>query len=75
MKCVIFKNGDASDGSTTVTLERGKSVVIVKGVPAAVCDNCGEYYLAENVAERVYALAEGAVQRKAEVEIVSYAAA
>ena len=75
MKCVICKTGEANDGSTTVTLERRNSVVIVKAVPAAVCDNCGEYYLAESVAKRVYALAEDAVQRKAEVEIVSYAAA
>ena len=49
-------------------------MVIVKDVPAAICDNCGEYYLAENVAERVHAQAGDVVQRNAEVEIVSYAA-
>ena len=74
MKCVICKTGKAHVGRTTVTLERKSTVVIVKDVPASICDNCGEYYLAENVAERVQAQAEDAVQRKAQVEIVSYAA-
>ena len=74
MKCVICKTGEPQEGRTTVTLERKSTVVIVKDVPAAICDNCGEYYLAENVAERVHAQAEDAVQRNAEVEIVSYAA-
>ena len=74
MKCTVCKTGEANDGSTTVTLERRNSVVIVKEMPAAVCGNCGEYYLAQNVADRVYALADEAVQRKAEVEIISYAA-
>ena len=74
MKCVICKTGETSDGHATVTLERSSSVVIVKGVPAAICDNCGEYYLAEKVAARVHAQAEDAVGRKAEVEIVGYAA-
>jgi len=74
MKCVICKTGEAHDGHATVTLERNGAVIIVKSVPAAVCDNCGEYYLAEKIAERVYAQAEDAVQRKAEVEIVNYAA-
>jgi YgiT-type zinc finger domain-containing protein len=74
MKCVICKTGEARSGHATVTLERSGAVIIVKGVPASICDNCGEYYLAANIAERVYAQAEDAVERKAEVEIVNYAA-
>jgi YgiT-type zinc finger domain-containing protein len=74
MKCVICKTGEARNGHATVTLERNGTVIIVKSVPASICDNCGEYYLAEETARRVYAQAEDAVQRKAEVEIVNYAA-
>lgn len=74
MTCVICKTGGTRDGHTTVTLQRGGTVVVVKDVPAAVCDTCGEYYLSEKVAERLYAQADAAVQRHAEVEIVRYAA-
>jgi YgiT-type zinc finger domain-containing protein len=58
----------------TVTLIRGETTVVIKETPAEVCDNCGEYYLEESVASKVYRQAEEAVQRKAEVEILRFAA-
>ena len=72
MKCLICKTGETNPGTTTVTLERDNTVVVIKDVPAQVCDNCGEYYLAEDVSTRIYALAEEAVKRK--VEVLHYAA-
>ena len=74
MKCIICKTGETEPGETTVTLQRGETVVIIKGVPAQICQECGEYYLDEDVAKRVHAQAEAAVQRHAEVEILRYAA-
>jgi len=74
MKCLICKTGETNPGTTTVTLERDSTVVVIKDVPAQVCDNCGEYYLSEDVSARIYALAEEAVKRKVEVEVLHYAA-
>jgi YgiT-type zinc finger domain-containing protein len=74
MKCVICKTGETKPGSATVTLQRGETTVLIKETPADVCQNCGEYYLNETVAGKVYAQAEEAVQRHAEVEILHYAA-
>ncbi len=74
MKCVICKNGLTAAGRVNVTLERGNTVVIVRDSPADVCSTCGEYYLAEPVATRIYAQAEDAVKRNAEGEIRRYAA-
>ncbi|MER3422594.1 MAG: hypothetical protein C4293_04525 [Nitrospiraceae bacterium] len=74
MKCVICKTGETKPGMVTVTLLRGETTVLIKGTPAEVCENCGEYYLDEVVARKVYAQAEEAVQRRAEVEILRYAA-
>jgi hypothetical protein len=48
--------------------------VVVRDVPADVCENCGEYYLDSPVAQEVYQRAEAAVARNAEVEILRYAA-
>jgi len=72
--CVLCKNGETHPGTVTVTLERGKTVVVVRDVPADVCENCGEYYLDSSVAQEVYQRAEAAVARNAEVEILRYAA-
>lgn len=74
MKCVICKLGETHVGQTIVTLHRGQSTIIIKEVPAQICDNCGEYYLSDEVSEQVMALAENAVKHNAEVEILRYAA-
>lgn len=74
MKCVICRTGETQSGKATVTLQRDDTVVVIKDVPAEVCQNCGEYYLDAQAAQQVYAQAEGAVQRHAEVEIVRFAA-
>ncbi|MBW4626247.1 MAG: type II toxin-antitoxin system MqsA family antitoxin [Brasilonema octagenarum HA4186-MV1] len=74
MQCVICKHGETQPGWVTVTLERNNTIVILKGVPAEVCNNCGEYYLNESVTNEVLKRAEEAVNKGAEVEILRYAA-
>lgn len=74
MKCVICKQGERAPGLATVTLQRDETVVIVRGVPADICQDCGEYYLEEAVARKVYSQAEEALKRHNEVEILQYAA-
>lgn len=74
MTCTLCKQGATAQGRVTVTLERSGTVVVIRDVPADVCENCQEYYLDEPVAVRVYALADEAVGRRSEIEIVRYAA-
>ena len=51
-----------------------RCIVILKQVPADVCENCGEYYLSESVTDDVLSKAEDAVNKGAEVEIIRYVA-
>ena len=74
MKCVLCKHGETHPGEAAVTLQRGETTAIIKGVPADVCADCGEYYLSDEITERVLGMAEDAVRRGAEVEIVRFAA-
>jgi len=74
MQCVICKMGNTQAGTTSVTLQRGGTTVVIKDVPAEICENCGEYYLSEEISERVLALAEKAVENNAEIEILRFAA-
>ena len=74
MKCVICKMGETTPDTTSVTLQRGGTTVVIKDVPAEICENCGEYYLSEQISERVLALAETAVKNNAEIEILRFAA-
>ena len=74
MECVICKHGTTRPGYVTVTLERNGCAIILRDVPADVCDNCGEYYLSEEVTNQVLSKAEAAIQSGAEVEILRFAA-
>ena len=49
MTCVICKHGETQAGHTTVTLERGQTVLVFRNVPAQVCANCGEAYVSEEI--------------------------
>ncbi|RJP84041.1 MAG: type II toxin-antitoxin system MqsA family antitoxin [Desulfobacteraceae bacterium] len=74
MKCVICRNGETHSGHVTVSLQRGDTSIIIKKVPANVCENCGEYYLNEAITDRILSQAEDAVRKGAEVEILRFAA-
>ena len=74
MKCLICKQGETRPQSATVPLQRNGTTIIFKGVPANICENCGEYYLSEEIAGHLLERAERAVQSGTEVEIVRFAA-
>jgi YgiT-type zinc finger domain-containing protein len=74
MKCTICKTGHTHPGTTSVTLQRDNTVVVIRDVPADICEDCGEYYLSKPIASRVYTDAEETAHRHVEVEIQRYAA-
>lgn len=74
MRCVICKQGDAVPGTATITLSRDGATIVVKGVPARVCENCGEEYVDEEVTEGLLHFAEEAVERGVEVDVRQYVA-
>ena len=73
MKCVVCRNGETKLGATTVTFDRGESTVVVRHVPAEICENCGEAYLAENVTGCLLTFAQEARTVGAAVLIREYA--
>lgn len=72
MKCVICKHGETRPGSATVTLERKGTTVVVKSVPAQVCENCGEQYLDESIVRALLRNAEEAAGDGIQVEVRAY---
>lgn len=53
-RCVRCRTGRLSEGTTTMTVERDDVTVVFKGVPARVCDQCGEAYLDGATVDRVH---------------------
>ncbi len=74
MNCVICKNGETRPGHVTVTLQRGGCTVIIKEVPADVCENCGEHYVSEEISAELQRRVEKAAGTGDEVTVLLYAA-
>lgn len=75
MKCVICKHGTTRAGRATITLERGGTTVVIKGVPAEVCANCEEEYVGEETTARLLRMVEEAAREGVQVDIREYIAA
>ena len=73
MKCVICRQGETRPGKVTVTLERDSLTLVVKSVPAQVCENCGEAYVEAEVTRRLLQTAREALRAGVEVEIREFA--
>jgi YgiT-type zinc finger domain-containing protein len=43
VNCVVCRHGETKPGFTTFAVERNGAILVVRGVPARVCENCGDY--------------------------------
>ena len=62
-------------GTTRIAVERGTTLLVVRGVPAQVCDNCGEAYLSADAVVRLQQMLAVAAQGGVQVEVREYIAA
>jgi len=74
MKCVVCKLGETRAGHTTVTLEREGAALVVRKVPAQVCENCGEAYVSAEVTRTLLQSAREALRAGVEVDIREFVA-
>lgn len=73
--CPICKNGELKPGIVTVTLERDEAIVLLKKVPAKVCNNCASYFLDSVTTRLVLQKAEASFNNGAELEVLRLQAA
>ena len=75
MKCVICKNGETADGETTVTKERGSTVLVVRCVPTRICGTCGKAYISGTITDAILRRAEEMQRQGVEIDIRRFAVA
>ncbi|MBI3953065.1 MAG: type II toxin-antitoxin system MqsA family antitoxin [Chloroflexi bacterium] len=75
MKCVICRHGETRPGRMAVLLTRGSMTLVVKGVPALVCGNCGEEYVNEETTRSLREAADEAEKAGVQVDVRQYVAA
>jgi len=74
MKCSICKHGETELKKTTVVLERENTTVVIKDVPAEVCNNCGEEYVSSSTNNDLLKKADAAFQKGIDLELLRFAA-
>ena len=75
MTCPICRNGELADSTADQTLSHEGTTLVVKSVPAEVCDNCGEAFFSADVTQRLLDLARAAAADGVVVDVRTYVAA
>jgi len=69
----VCKRGTLERGTTTATFESEGATVVIRNVPAEVCNSCGEGYFGPITTDRLLGLAaEAAGWSGAPVQICDY---
>ena len=71
-RCPVCHGGHKQPGTTTFTVELGFGVVVVRDVPAQVCDLCGTDWLEDSTAEKLEKIVEQARLKHPVVEVANW---
>ena len=67
-----FCSGTQVQGATTFTVDLGFGIVVVRNVPAMVCNQCASDWIDDETSERLESLVESAREKHTMVEITQY---
>jgi len=71
MKCPFCK-GDMKEGKTSLPYEIGERLIVVRNVPALVCEQCGEVFIEMKVAKKVEKIVNSAVTNGISLGFLDY---
>lgn len=71
MSCFMCK-GELEKKKVSYLVDLGKTIIIIKGVPAKVCKQCGEQYFDDETSENIEKIVEQLKDLEAEVTIINY---
>jgi YgiT-type zinc finger domain-containing protein len=63
--------GEVARDFVLFAAELGTGVLVVRNVPALVCERCGEQWFTDDITRKLEALAQDARQRGAEIEVIT----
>lgn len=64
--------GKKTEGFSTFTVDLKTGVLVIREVPAEVCDQCGESWIADKTAEKLEKITNEFKQKMAQVEVVVF---
>ena len=70
--CPICRHGSLRAGTSDEVMTHAHTIVVVKGVPAEICDTCGESLSNEVVTERLLELVRDGHAHGIEVRVLAW---
>lgn len=70
--CPLCRGGVKRPDVTTYTVELGYGVVVIRNVPALVCDQCGSDWIEDDVAEKLETIVNSARKKHPIVEVANW---
>ena len=70
--CMFCKNKTYTESTTTHVVNYQNCIIIIRNVPCLECDQCGEKYYIDEVAEKLERLVNSAKKLMQEISVVDY---
>jgi YgiT-type zinc finger domain-containing protein len=71
MKCILCKS-NLTIGVVNHIVDLDGHIIIIKGVPANICNQCGEYFIENDIAIKLEKIIEEVTKNKIEILILNY---
>lgn len=75
VNCPLCRNGRLQTGCADTSILREGLALVIRDVPADICDNCGEQFFDADVTDRLLDIADEAVEAGVSVDVRRYVAA
>lgn len=72
LNCIMCKS-TLSVGNVNHIVDFNGHIIIIKEVPANICNQCGEYFLENEIALKLERIIEEAKKNNAEIFVINYA--
>ena len=73
--CMFCKCDSVKSSLTTHVVNYNGAIIVIKNVPCEECEQCGEKYYTDEVAEKIEKLVDLAKQMMQEIAVLDYAKA
>ena len=70
--CMFCKNKTYTESTTTHVVNYKDCIIIIRNVPCFECEQCGEKYYTDEVAEKIEKIVESAKKLMQEISVVDY---
>ena len=70
--CMYCKNSTTINSTTTHVVNYKNCIIVIKNVPCLECEQCGEKYYTDEVAERLEIIVNMAKKLMQEIAVIDY---